>query len=234
LSEARRHAQAERRAQLEARLGYGFRDPALLESALSHSSLAGRAVAGRGFERLEFLGDRVLGLIAAELLIERFPGESEGDLGRRFALLVSAPTLAALAQEIHIADALLLAHGEERTGGRRNPAVLADAFEAVLGAIFRDGGFAAASSFLRPLLLAQIDAATTPPRDPKTALQEWAQARGLTRPDYRVLEAAGPAHQPRFVVAVAAAGRTATGEGASKRVAERVAAAALLDLLAAR
>jgi ribonuclease III len=216
-------------AALEAAVGHRFADREILGRALTHPSLAG---AGGMFERLEFLGDRVLGLVVADVLLARFPGESEGDLARRHAVLVSRDSLAAIAVAMGLGAHLRLARGEEGSGGRRNPGVLADALEAVIGAIYRDGGLEPAKRFIVEHLETLIDREAAPPRDPKTALQEWAQGRGLKLPAYRTLAATGPAHQPHFRVEVAVEGHAPeAGEGASKRAAERAAAARLLDAL---
>lgn len=220
------------RETLEALLGHSFRDPALLDVALTHSSLAAPKRQRRfGFDRMEFLGDRVLALVVAELLVDAFPDENEGDLGRRFAALVSAPSLAEIADELGLAAHLRVAPSEVQADGQRTRSVLADAFEAVLGALFRDGGFAAAERFLRRIFAERVQAMKAPPRDPKTTLQELAQGRGPSLPVYRVLSAAGPAHEPHFIIEVEAVGRRASGEGSSKRLAERAAAQALLDAL---
>ena len=214
-------------------LGHRFSDQRLLQAALTHSSLAaGSRRGGFAFDRLEFLGDRVLGLVVAQMLLAAFEGESEGELGRRFAALVSEPGLAALAREAGLPRALRVAPGEMRDGELR-ASVLADAFEAMLGAIHLDAGFAAADAALRRVFAPLVAGMGAPPRDPKTALQEWAQGRGHALPAYRTLSAAGPAHAPRFVVEAEAAGRRASGEGGSKREAERAAAAALLAALEA-
>ena len=209
---------------LERALGHRFVDRALLHDALAHSSRG-----GGGFDRLEFLGDRVLALVVAELLLERFPDENEGEIARRFARLVSAPVLTELAGAIGLAAHLEVGAGQERAL-RGNPAVLADAFEAVLGALHRDGGLDAARGFLRRIYAGRLDAAEAP-NDPKNALQEWTMARGLGLPNYRTLEQGGPSHAPRFTVEVAAAGGTASATAGSKREAERRAAAALLALI---
>ncbi len=214
---------------LEAALGHRFADRALLESALAHSSLGGRG-RPRGFDRLEFLGDRVLGLVVADLLLSGFPDEREGELGRRFAVLVSAPTLAALGAALDLGRHLSLGRGQEREL-RASPAVLADAFEAVLGALYRDGGLAAARGFLARVYADRLASEPTPPRDPKNALQEWTMARGLGIPGYRLVERSGSEHAPRFRVEASAHGRNATGEGGSKQAAERAAAEALFAAL---
>jgi ribonuclease III len=220
------------REALEALLEHRFRDATLLEIALTHSSVAApRRRRRAGFDRMEFLGDRVLALVVAELLVDAFPEEDEGDLGRRFAALVSAPSLAEIAVELGLAAHLRVAASEMQADGQRTRSVLADAFEAILGALFRDGGFAAAERFVRRIFAPRVQAMCAPPRDPKTSLQELAQGRGESLPVYRVLASAGPAHEPHFTVEVEAVGRRAAGEGSSKRLAERAAAQALLDAL---
>lgn len=190
---------------------------------------------GRGdadFERLEFLGDRVVGLIVAEVLEQRFPRESEGDLARRHAALVSRRALADLATSIDLGIYLYLTRGEDESGGRRKPSVLADAFEAVVGAMYRDGGLAAPQRFLTGLIEPILAAPSHPPRDPKTALQEWAQGRGLSLPTYRTVKTEGPAHEPKFEIEVRVDGHDpARATGSSKRNAERAAAAVLLEQL---
>ncbi len=225
-------------AKLEAALGHRFASPDLLVAALSHSSLGRRGNAqrsGADFERLEFLGDRVVALTVAELLTERFPDEAEGDLAKRHAYLVRGEQLAAHAKALGLGEALTLSTSEHQGGGRENPAVLADAFEAIVAAVHLDGGYAAARAIVRRLFEPLVGAETEPPREPKTALQEWAQGRGLSLPRYRTLSREGLAHAPTFTVEVAVDGQLpATAEGASKREAERAAAAALLARLEAK
>jgi ribonuclease III len=220
-------------AGLEDKLGYRFADQALLREALTHSSAAGRGRrAARSNERLEFLGDRVLGLVIADLLIRRFGKEGEGDLSRRHAALVCGATLAEVALELALGDCLVLARSEDDTGGRNKPATLADGLEALIGALFLDGGLAPAAAFIGRHFGPRLAAMRTPPQDPKTALQEWAQGRGLALPDYRVVEVAGPAHEPRFEVSVQVGDlppeRAVAG---SKRAAEQAAAERLLGAL---
>lgn len=219
-------------ADLESVLGHAFADARLLTTALTHASAIGgaRPQPGGSFERLEFLGDRVLALVVAEMLLEQFSGESEGDIAKRHAAVVQRDALARVARTISLGRHLRLSKSEDASGGRENPAVLADALEAVIAALYRDGGLPAAAAFIRREFQKLIEAASQPPRDPKTALQEWAQGRGKPLPKYHTLSEEGPAHQPRFVVEVRVADiAPATGEGASKRAAERRAAAALLD-----
>lgn len=217
-------------------LGHDFANPALLAEAATHSSLAGADRAGvrhaADYERLEFLGDRVLGLVTAEWLLERYPDEREGMLAKRHVAQVRRETLAAVARAIGLGRYLRLAPGEDSAGGRDNDTILADACEAVIGALFLDGGLEAARRFIRARWSDSIAAAAGPPPEPKTALQEWAQGRGLPLPAYALIDRDGPDHAPRFVVRVAVAGRgQAEGEGGSKRIAERAAAAALLEIL---
>lgn len=209
-------------------LGYEFRSPALLHQALTHRSAAGGGAGSN--ERLEFVGDRVLGLIVAEWLAERFPEEREGGLGPRLARLVSRPVLAAVADRIGLEQAINVAPGEARAGIKRHRRVLADTFEALLGALYLDGGLVPVRRFLRTVLTLEMEAQEAiPPKDPKTALQEWALARGLKLPAYAEEARLGPPHAPRFAVRVAVGGKEGRGEGSSKREAEQAAA---LDLLA--
>jgi ribonuclease III len=218
------------RTALQARLGYDFTRPELLTQALLHASAAKRG--DRGNERLEFLGDRVLGLVIAEALLNRFPGEREGSIARRHASLVSQPVLARAAEAIGLGDVLTFAKGERDAGAAANPAILADAIEAMIAAIYLDGGLEPARGFVLRQWEPLIVEGSTPPNDPKTALQEWALARGLALPDYQVVKSEGPAHSPRFEVTVAIEGiPAASGEGRSKRAAEKVAATALLAVV---
>jgi ribonuclease III len=219
------------RSLVAERLGHAFDDPALLREALTHASAAGRGRRGRSNERLEFLGDRVLGLVMANTLIKAYPDEPEGALSRRHAALVRRETLAEVAQELGIGDWLTVARSEE-DGGRSNPAILADTLEALIGAIYLDGGLEAVESFIRRAWRDRVRTMAAPPRDAKTALQEWAQARGLDLPLYEVVGTAGPPHAPTFEVEV----RLATGEATvasagSKRAAEQAAAVRLLERL---
>ena len=217
-------------------IGQEFVRPELATEALTHRSALDRharlkAAFPHGNERLEFLGDRVLSLAMADLLLRRFPHEREGELNRRHAAMVQAGTLVKIATTIDLGTWIGLGESE-RAQGVVKPNILADALEALLGAIFLDSGFAAAAACVERLwsdLLSQHPAAT---RDPKTALQEWAQARRLPLPDYREVGREGPAHAPVFVVDVAIKGHEpGRGRGGSKREAERLAAVALLERL---
>ncbi len=214
---------------IEERLGHAFADPGLLEQALTHRSAAdARGGQLDSNERLEFLGDRVLGLVMAEWLIERFPGEREGNLTRRLSALVAWETLAKVGEAIGLAGSIRIPAGEARAGLRGRQTVLADALEAVLGAIYRDGGLEAARGVIRHHWAALIEADAKPPVSAKNRLQEYTLARGQGLPVYRVVSAAGPSHAPFFVIAVLAAGREAEGAGESKRAAELAAAEAWL------
>jgi ribonuclease-3 len=220
-------------------IGYEFARRELLQEALTHPSALvaerrgrRRKLVGRGYERLEFLGDRVLGLVVADLLWRRFEDEPEGDLTRRHTHLVRREALARVAKAIELGPHLVLSRAEAAAGAAGNPGILADACEALIAAIFVDGGFAAASSFIRRFWEPLIDEMEEPPRDPKTALQEWAQARGLALPAYELVSTSGPDHSPLFTVAASVAGGDrATATASSKRAAEARAAASLLDQL---
>ena len=227
-------------ADLAKIIGYEFVRRELLLEALTHpSALAAerrrdrrRKLVKRGYERLEFLGDRVLGLVVADLLWRRFEDEPEGDLTRRHTHLVRREALARVAEAIELGPHLVLSRAEAAAGAAGNPGILADACEALIAAIFVDGGFAAASSFVRRFWEPLIDEMEEPPRDPKTALQEWAQARGLALPAYELVSTSGPDHSPLFTVAASVAGGDrATATASSKRLAEARAAASLLDRL---
>jgi ribonuclease-3 len=218
---------------LDAILGYKFIRPDLPREALTHrSALQGRR-SGRGSsnERLEFIGDRVLGLLIAEWLAERFPVEQEGELGRRLAALVSQPVLAQVAETIGLGEALSVAPGEERAGVKRRATVLADALEAALGAIYLDGGLVPAREFVRRAWGDAMTAQAEPPKDPKTCLQEWAQKRGFDLPVYTESDRSGPPHAPVFVVTVTVDALSGEGSAGSKRAAEQLAAENLFRIL---
>jgi len=213
-------------ADLEARLAYQFDDRKLLEAALSHASAP---EAASTYERLEFLGDRVLGLLVADFLMRRHPDENEGHLARRLAFLVDRNSLAEIAGQMNMGAYLRLSTGEEMAGIRRNATVLVDVMEAVIGAVYRDGGLEAARPIVERLWLPLADREVKPPMDVKTALQELVQSKGGGLPCYREISRSGPDHQPVFIVEVTVEGTApARGQGASKRAAERAAAEALL------
>lgn len=216
-------------AALAARLNHEFAEPELLVEALTHSSRGGR----RSYERLEFLGDRVVGLLVAERLLVHFPAEPEGALAKRHAMLVRGETLAGIAQALDLGPLIKVSPGEAETGGQKNRAILADVLEATLGALYLDGGLEAVRRVLLPLVDPLIEAAGEPPQDNKTKLQEWAQGRGLPLPSYAGLARSGPDHEPRFRVSVTVEGLPpAEGEGRSKRAAEQEAAGLLLERVA--
>ena len=221
-------------ARLDAILGYRFSRLDLSREALTHRSALQGKRAGRGSnERLEFIGDRVLGLLMAEWLSERFPHEQEGELGRRLASLVSQPILAGVAETIGLGDILSVAPGEARAGVKRRATVLADALEAALGAMYLDGGLEPAREFVRRVWADAMEAQAAPPKDAKTALQEWAQKRGLPLPSYVETGRSGPPHAPVFTVSVTVGGLTGEGTAGNKRAAEQLAAEHLQGILPA-
>jgi ribonuclease III len=213
-------------------LGHAFKDDELGRAALRHSSLrAGRHEAPT-FERLEFLGDRVLGLLIAQWLYTLYPQEAEGPLSRRLAALVRASTLAELGRSSGLAAQVQLPPNEAANGGQANDNIIADALEASLGAVYLDGGLGAAQAIVHKLWAGLVHSSPTAERDPKTRLQEWAQARGVVLPRYEVLGQSGPAHAPEFIVEVHLPdGRKAKGQGSSKRLAEQAAALTLLEIV---
>lgn len=212
---------------LEARIGVRFQDRALLRRALTHVS--GAASRAESYQRLEFLGDRVLGVVVADLLFEQFPGAAEGELSRRLAELVRRETCAEVAQDWDVAPHLRLGEGEAQSGGAQKAAILGDVCEAIIGAVFLDAGFAAATRLVRESFGPRVEQARPATRDPKSALQEWAQGRGLPAPLYRLEGQTGPDHAPHFVMAAVVEGfPPAQGEGASKRHAEQSAAEAFI------
>jgi ribonuclease III len=217
-------------AKLEARLGYKFVDLELLDRALTHSSaIAPAKRVENSYQRLEFLGDRVLGLVVADLLYRRFPKAAEGDLNRTLVTLVRGETCAAIARTLDLGPELNLGESEMRTGGSNNETILGDVIEAVIGAIYLDGGFGVAYEFLERVLGDKLDLARQTRPDPKTTLQEWAQAQGLEPPSYEVVDRQGPQHAPEFTIIVQL-GRFAplSATGPSKKLAEHRAAEAFL------
>jgi ribonuclease III len=215
---------------LEERIGYRFKDAALLDSALSHiSALKGARNRAGSYQRLEFLGDHVLGLVISALLYRAFPKADEGELSRRLADLVRKETCAEIARAIDLGPVIRLGASEANAGGRKRPAILADVCEALIGAVYLDGGFTAAEALIGRLWQARTKTTAQPLRDAKTVLQEWAQARGLPTPAYREIARSGPDHNPEFRVAVQLPQLApAEGSGRSKRAAEQAAAAAMM------
>ncbi|HKF71627.1 MAG TPA: ribonuclease III [Stellaceae bacterium] len=214
-------------------LGHRFADPQLLAEALTHPSAHARRGPRQSYERLEFLGDRVLGLVVAELLWRRFPDEAEGELTRRQTGLVRRESLVEVARTLGLGQFVILSPGEAQAGAHDNPSVLADTCEAVIAALYLDGGLEAARDFVHRCWEPLLQVAGKPPRDPKTALQEWAQGRGRGLPVYETVSVAGPAHRRVFTVTARVEGaEPATASGSSKRAAETAAAAELIARLA--
>ena len=217
---------------LEQRLGYTFLDRSLLDAALTHTSALGPGMVRAG-EQLEFLGDAVLGVVIADQLLDAFPDLDEGELSKRRAMMVRAPTLADKARALGIGEALRLGRGEDRGGGRDKASILASTYEAVLGAIYRDGGFERAKAVITRHFSEDLErGGVTGAPDWKTTLQERVQARHRTVPEYRLAGEEGPAHARKFTAEVWVADRyLACGRGTSKREAEQQAARAALETL---
>ncbi|MGB7034229.1 MAG: ribonuclease III [Xanthobacteraceae bacterium] len=215
--------------ELETRVGYHFNDAAMLESALTHISALRGGNRANSYQRLEFLGDHVLGLVISDMLYRAYPKADEGELSRRLADLVRKETCYEIARAIDLGTALRVGSSEANAGARSRIAILADVCEALIGAVYLDGGYKAAEGLVERLWEVRLKATAPPLRDPKTVLQEWAQARGLPTPVYREIARSGPDHNPEFRVAVQLpALAPAEGSGRSKRVAEQAAAAAML------
>ena len=216
--------------ELELKIGYPFADASLLDCALTHiSALSGSKNRAGSYQRLEFLGDHVLGLVVSEMLFHAFPGAEEGELSRRLADLVRKETCAEVARAMSLGPAVKLGASESNAGGRLRAAVLADVCEALIGAVFIDGGYAPAAALVERFWKERMLRPKRPLRDAKTMLQEWAQARGMPTPLYREIERSGPAHDPEFRVSVEVADcAPAEGMGRSKRAAEQAAASAML------
>jgi ribonuclease-3 len=217
-------------AGFEASIGYRFKDPALLEQALTHiSALTGARNRAGSYQRLEFLGDHVLGLVISDMLFRAFAKADEGEMSRRLADLVRKEACADVARAIALGDAIRLGASEANAGGRGRIAILADVCEALIGAVFVDGGYPAAAALIERLWSERMRTPARPLRDSKTVLQEWAQARGLPTPAYREVERKGPDHDPEFRITVELPDLApAEGMGRSKRAAEQAAAAAML------
>lgn len=215
-------------AAIEALIGYTFKNRDNLKAAVTHSSTGVKS----NYERLEFLGDRVLNLVMADELYRRFSNEAEGDLAKRHAALVQGKILSRIARRINLSDALRLSAAERAAGGCDNENILADSLEALIGALYLDAGIEECRRVILLLWGDDIDTAQRPPRDAKTALQEWAQAKNLDLPDYRLISRQGPDHAPIFEVEVQVEGHPpARSKGSSMRKAEKQAAAMLLTHL---
>jgi ribonuclease-3 len=216
---------------LEDSLGYTFADSALLATALTHvSSLKAADSRAASYQRLEFLGDHVLGLVVSDMLFRAFPEADEGELSKRLADLVRKETCADIAKTLSLAEWVQVGSVGAGAGDRLRKSVLGDVCEAVIGAVFLDGGYAAAADLVTRLWRERMKKPMRALRDAKTVLQEWAQGRGLPTPTYREVERTGPHHNPEFRVAVELPGLVpAEGVGASKRAAEKAAASVMLE-----
>ncbi|MCA6120732.1 ribonuclease III [Bradyrhizobium sp. WSM 1704] len=219
-------------AGIEARLGYSFSDPALLTTAFTHVSALKPASRNRAdsYQRLEFLGDHVLGLIVSDMLFRAFPKADEGELSKRLADLVRKESCADVAKSLGLLDDIKLGMVKAVEGARLRKSVLGDICEAVIGAIYLDGGVEAARQFVERNWTERMNKPRRPLRDPKTVLQEWAQGKGLPTPVYREVERTGPHHDPQFRVAVDLPGLApAEGLGGNKRAAEKAAASVMIE-----
>lgn len=217
-------------AEFEARIGHVFTDRALIELALTHiSAVKGNAPRMRSYQRLEFLGDHVLGSIVSHMLYAAFPRAEEGELSRRLADLVREETCAEVARDMGVGALIRAGVGEAQSGACARDAILADVAEAVVAAVFLDGGYEAAHALVERFWRARLEAPRHPLRDPKTVLQEWAQARGLPPPLYREVSRSGPDHAPLFRIAVDLPGLVPVdAQGQSKQAAQKAAASAFL------
>ena len=214
--------------KLSTLLNHNFSTPEYLRIALRHSSLSIGGADGSN-ERYEFLGDRILSLVIAEILLEKFSYENEGDIAKRHAALVRQETLAIVAKNISLGDFIEMDEGTEAKGGRSSPNILSDCCEAIITALYFDGGLSTAKSFIEAQWGQILDGEIEPPRDSKTTLQEWAQGKGLPLPIYREVSKTGPAHEPIFMIEVIVKGELPVkGSGSSKQKAEQLAAQFLL------
>ncbi|MCB9964409.1 MAG: ribonuclease III [Rhodospirillales bacterium] len=219
---------------LQTTIGYTFRNKELLRTAMTHSSVSVQSGGGSetNYERLEFLGDRVLGLVVADLLYRRYPQEKEGDLAKRHAALVQGKTLAKVARKLDLGEVLILSDSERAAGGAENEHMLADGVESLLGALYLDCDLTECARLISALWDDLLDVMTAPPQDPKTALQEWAQGRGLPLPSYEMVDRTGPDHAPEFTISVQVQGFSPVdGHGTSRRAAEKNAAEKFLRTL---
>ena len=217
--------------ELEQSLGVKFKDISFLERALTHmSATKDRSLRSESYQRLEFLGDRVLALSISTMLLNQFPETDEGDLSRRLAALVRRESCTETARQWNLSKFLRLGTGEAKSGGRKNDAIMADLCEAVIGAIYLDQGFEIASSCIHRAWYDRMILPHRPLRDPKTALQEWVQAQGIDAPKYYEIGRSGPDHSPDFHIRTEIVGYSnASAKGRSKRLAEQAAALAFLQ-----
>lgn len=219
---------------LEKKIGHAFADRSLLVQALTHASRSLRPDERlNSNERLEFLGDRVLAVIISEMLFNHYPSDEEGSLSRRLNALVRRGALAEIADEIGLADFIVMSRGEAEQGGRENPSLQADAMEAVIAAVYIDGGMQAARTLIERFWTERVEyGPSEPPKDAKTRLQEWSQAAGLGLPVYDVVDRSGPPHAPVFHVRVSVSGEgEANASGTSKQRAEQAAAETMLKAI---
>lgn len=213
---------------LEKQLGHSFKDKDLLTAALTHSSTGDED----NYERLEFLGDRVLGLVIADFLYKKFPGEAEGDLAKRLAALVQGELLASIALEMDLGVHVLLSPAEAAAGGAQNENILSDVFEALIGALYLDGGFEKCRKLIETRWQDRFLQMKTPPQHPKTLLQEWAQGKALPLPTYKITDQKGPDHAPVFEVELTVKGyQPVKAEGRSRQDAEKEAARIFFERL---
>jgi ribonuclease-3 len=218
-------------AKLQAIIGYAFNDKGLLHQALTHRS-ASRIGAPFSYERLEFLGDRVLGLVLAEALLRQYPAEKEGAIAKRHAALVRQEALVAVAERLHLMDYISTPSTDRTINAAAKASVQADVMEAILGAVYWDGGFAPAKDIVLRFWDEALTAVNAPPIDAKSALQEWAQGHGLPLPDYTLVDNQGPAHAPNFTVTVKVGKHPAcTGSGTTHKAAQQAAATVALQQL---
>jgi ribonuclease-3 len=216
--------------ELENKIGYIFKNKKLLTQALSHSS-SKKHKTSIDNERLEFLGDSVLGLLISEILFSNYPDENEGKLAKRRAATVCRDSLCLIAKEISLGEYLILGTGEEQIGGRDNKANLENALEALTAAIYLDGGIESARNFANKLFTSFIANMESPPKDPKSKLQEWAQSRGYGLPKYEVTSITGPSHEPQITVKVTLNDYVAENVSSSRKEAERMVAEKILKII---
>lgn len=221
----------EQKGTLQTRIAYDFHDLALLDRAMTHASAISDRAARHSYERLEFLGDRVLGLVIAELLYRKFEGEPEGGLAPRLNALVCKDACAEASRRLGLEAFLILDQAEEKAGGRQKTGILADICEALLGAVYLDGGLKPARTVIERAWAPMLKGLGKRPRDPKSALQEWAQGSGLETPTYEIVGRVGPDHAPEFAAKVhVGAFDPIEGRGPTKQEAQRDAARRLLEL----
>ncbi len=206
---------------LEKIIGYNFENQDLLHEALTHPS-TGKT---KNYERLEFLGDRVLGLVVSHLLYQKFPDETEGDMAKRLSCLVQGSMIAEIASKINLGDYILFSDAERKAGGAHNENILADVFEALIGALYQEAGLPICENFITAHWADVLTTMKTPPQHPKTALQEWAQSENLPLPEYKISDQHGPDHAPIFDISVNVKGHPpVTAQGKSRQEAEKEAA----------